>query len=135
MSYGNAPGYGGGYGQQPPPGGGYGGGYGQVPPQGGGGYPQAPPPNHLVWAIITLFCCQIMGIVSIIFAAQVNGKFQQGDYAGALDSSGKAKTFAIIGTILGIVQWIGLIIWFVAIGVAASHTPDYTIPSYTPYSP
>jgi hypothetical protein len=134
MSYGNAPGYGGGYGQQPPPGGGYGGGgYGQQP-QGGGGY-QTPPPNHLVWAIITLFCCQILGIISIVFAAQVNGKFQQGDYAGAVDSSNKARTFAMIGTILGVVQVIGIIIYIIVVGVAVSNAPDYTIPSYTPYSP
>ncbi|MCW2887217.1 MAG: hypothetical protein JWL58_4079 [Streptosporangiaceae bacterium] len=131
MSYGNPPGYGGGYGQQPPPGGGYGGGYGQ--PQGGGGY-QTPPPNHLVWAIITLFCCQILGIVSVIFAAQVNGKFQQGDYAGAVDSSNKAKTFAMIGTILGVVQVIGIIVYIIVVSVAVSNTPGYTIPSYT-YSP
>jgi uncharacterized membrane protein len=135
MSYGNPPGYGGGYGQQPPPGGGYGGGggYGQQP-QGGGGY-QTPPPNHLVWAIITLFCCQILGIVSIIFAAQVNGKFQQGDYAGAVDASNKARTFAMIGTILGVVQVIAIIAYVIAISVAVTHnTPTYDIPS-TLYSP
>jgi hypothetical protein len=132
MSYGNPPGYGGGYGQQPPPGG-YGGGYGQGP-QGAGGY-QPAPPNHLVWAIITLFCCQILGIVSIIFAAQVNGKFQQGDYAGAVDASNKARTFAMIGTILGVVQWIALIGYLITIGVMVTHNaPAYDIP--TPlYSP
>jgi hypothetical protein len=130
MSYGNPPGYGGGYGQQPPPGGGYG-----QQPQGGGGY-QTPPPNHLVWAIITLFCCQILGIVSVIFAAQVNGKFQQGDYAGAVDASNKAKMFAMIGTILGVVQVIGIIIYIIVVGVAvSSNVPEYTIPSITPYSP
>jgi Interferon-induced transmembrane protein len=133
MGYENVPGYGGGYGQAPPPGGGYGGGYGQAP-QGGGGY-QTPPPNHLVWAIITLFCCQILGIVSVIFAAQVNGKFQQGDYAGAVDASNKAKTFAMIGTILGVVQVIGIIIYIVVVGVAVSRTPGYTPPSFAPYSP
>src|SRR5690242_9892722 len=45
-------------------------------PVGGG----TPPPNHLVWSILTtLFCCLPLGIVSIIFAAQVNGKWQAGD--------------------------------------------------------
>jgi cyclophilin family peptidyl-prolyl cis-trans isomerase len=101
MSFGNGPGYG----QQPPP---------------GRGHHQAPPPNHLVWAIVTLFCCQILGIVSIIFAAQVNGKFQQGDHAGAVDASNKAKTFALIGTILGVVQTIGIIVYVVVVAVAAS---------------
>lgn len=69
-------------------------------PVGGG----TPPPNHLVWSILaTLFCCLPLGIVSIIFAAQVNGKWQAGDYAGALDSSQKAKRFAIWAAVLGVI--------------------------------
>jgi predicted secreted protein len=94
---------GGGYGAPPPPpGGGYGGGPGY-----GGGYgaPQgAPPPNYLVWSILTtLFCCLPLGIVSIVYAAQVNGKWAAGDVAGANDSSAKAKRFAIIGAVVGVV--------------------------------
>ena len=30
--------------------------------------------NYLVLAIISLFCCLPLGIVAVIFAAQVNGK-------------------------------------------------------------
>jgi hypothetical protein len=144
MSYGNPPGYGGGYGQQPPPGGGYGGGYGQQPPPGGygqqppygGGYGgQTPPPNHLVWAIISIFLCWPLAIPSIIFASQVNSKFQAGDYAGAVESSGKAKTFALIATILGALSWVFWLLYMVFAVWAVSHTPTYTIPSYTPYSP
>ena len=34
-------------------------------------------PNNLVWAILTtLFCCLPAGIVSIVYAAQVNGRQQ-----------------------------------------------------------
>ena len=68
--------------------------YGQQP----GYYPQqpryagAPVPNYLVPAILaTIFCCMPMGIVSIVYAAQVNSKLMAGDYAGAVDSSNKAK--------------------------------------------
>ncbi len=47
--------------------------------------PQTPPPNYLVFAILaTIFCCQILGIVSIVFAAQVNSKWNAGDIQGAL---------------------------------------------------
>lgn len=54
-------------------------------------------PNHLVWAILsTLFCCLPFGIVSIVFAAQVDGKRMAGDIAGAEDSSRKAKMWAMI---------------------------------------
>ena len=63
----------------------------------------APPPNYLVWAILsTLFCCLPLGIVSIVFAAQVNSKFAAGDLAGAQDSSAKAKQFAIWSAIVGV---------------------------------
>src|SRR5262249_34895680 len=99
MSYGNPPGYGG-YGQQPPGGGGgrpapgggrdggggYGGGYGGAPygaPQQpyGAGYTM-PPPNYLAWAIISIFIFWPLAIPAIIFANQVNQKFQLGDFAG-----------------------------------------------------
>ncbi|MDQ6935373.1 MAG: CD225/dispanin family protein [Actinomycetota bacterium] len=98
--YENAPRPPGGYGSMPPPApGGYPGGGGY-----GGGAQGAPPPNHLVWAILsTLFCCLPLGIASIVFAAQVNGKWAAGDAAGAQDSSKKARQFALWGTIIGVV--------------------------------
>lgn len=98
--------------EAPPP---AGGGYGGMPPAppppgypGGSGYgvgaQGTPPPNHLVWAILsTLFCCLPLGIASIVFAAQVNGKWAAGDVAGAQDSSRKARQFALWGTIIGVV--------------------------------
>jgi hypothetical protein len=56
------------------------------------GYTSSPPPNYLVQAIlVTVFCCLPFGIVSIVYAAQVNGKHQGGDHVGAMESSGKAK--------------------------------------------
>ncbi len=56
---------------------------------------QAPPPNYLVWAILTtIFCCLPFGIISIVFAAQVNSKWIAGDYDGAWNSSRNAKTWA-----------------------------------------
>lgn len=60
--------------------------------------PQAPPPNYLVFAIlVTIFCCQILGIVSIVFAAQVNSKWNAGDFEGAVIASRNAKLWAWIG--------------------------------------
>ena len=62
-------------------------------------------PNYLVPAIISAVCCFPLGIISIIFAAQVNGKVTSGDMAGALDASKKAKLFSIIFIALGVVLW------------------------------
>jgi len=91
----------------------YDGGYPPPPPGGPGGPPPGPmgqapggmtppPPNHLVWAILTtLFCCLPLGIVSIVFSAQVNSKWQMGDVAGAQESAEKAKQFAIWAAVVG----------------------------------
>ena len=75
-------------------------------------------PNHLVFAIlVTVCCCLPFGIPAIVYAAQVNGKLQAGDYAGALDSSSKAKMWCWIAfglglasnLIVGAIQIFGLI--------------------------
>lgn len=59
-------------------------------------------PNHLVWAILaTIFCCVPFGVVSIVFAAQVNGMLAAGDCEGARIASDKAKTWAIVSMSVG----------------------------------
>ncbi len=119
QGYGNAP-YG--SGQQ-----GYGGGqspYGGTPSYGGGpgygGQPVGEVPNYLVWSILTtLLCCLPIGVVAIVFSTQVNSKLQVGDYAGAVEASGKAKLWCMISAGLGVavtVIWILLAI----IGAAAN---------------
>ncbi|BCX11570.1 MAG: hypothetical protein KatS3mg067_0508 [Thermosynechococcus sp.] len=60
-------------------------------------------PNYLVPAILsTLCCCLPVGVIAIIFAAQVDSKLAAGDRAGALDASNKAKLFTWIAVILGL---------------------------------
>lgn len=62
-------------------------------------------PNYLIPAIISALCCFPLGIISIVFAAQVNGKVTAGDMTGALDASKKAKMFSYIFIGLGVVLW------------------------------
>lgn len=58
-----------------------------------GGYEYVP--NNLVWSILTtLFCCLPLGIVSIVYAAQVDGRRAAGDIAGAREASRKAGMWA-----------------------------------------
>ena len=62
-------------------------------------------PNHLVWAILSTICCCIpTGIVSIVYAARVNGLVAAGDFARARQASENAKTWAWVSFGLGIVS-------------------------------
>lgn len=70
---------------------------------------QVPPKTWLVESIlVTIFCCQLLGIISIIFAAGVESKFYRGDFVGAENASRTAKNLVIISVALGIVGMIAL---------------------------
>jgi hypothetical protein len=73
--------------------------------------------NNLVWAILsTLFCCLPLGIVSIVFAAQVNTKLAAGDVVGARESADKAKKWAIYSVIAWVVLVVLYLIFIFALG-------------------
>lgn len=66
--------------------------------QPGNGCPPPPcPDNYLVWAILsTVLCCLPFGIVSIVYAAQVESRYMEGNYDKAMEYSRKAKLWAIV---------------------------------------
>jgi hypothetical protein len=78
---------------------------------------QFQPKNYLVEAILaTIFCCQPFGIISIIYAAQVNSKFAEGNYEGAAKASKNAKNWMIAEIVSGLIVAISTVIFIVAIG-------------------
>jgi len=65
--------------------------------------------NYLVFAILsTVLCCPATGIPAIIYAAQVNGKLQAGDLAGAKTASDNAKMWCWISFGIGLA---GTVLW------------------------
>jgi hypothetical protein len=100
--------------------------YTPPPPQPSGGYtppgvaPGTPIPNYLIQSILVTFCCCMpLGIVAIVFAAQVNSKLAMGDIAGAREASSKAKMFSWIGFGIGIVVMV-LALLINGIGILAA---------------
>lgn len=68
-------------------------------------------PNYLVPAILaTLFCCLPVGVVSIVFATQVNNKVAAGDIQGAMAASKSAKLWLIVSVSLGLLLWVVVIL-------------------------
>ena len=79
----------------------------------------APPDNHMVWAVLaTVLCCLPFGIVAIVYASQVNSKFNAGDYMGAQASARSAKTWCWVSLICGLVATV-IYLGLMAIGAAA----------------
>ena len=67
-----------------------------------------PPPNYMVWAVLTtVFCCLPLGIVSIVYAAQVNSRWYSGDREGARSASKSAQIWVWVtfgaGVIAGLI--------------------------------
>lgn len=90
--------------------------------------PQQPvpekPDSWLAWSILcTIMCCLPLGVVGIVYAAQVDSLWNQGKFAEAMKSAKKAKTFTLIGVISAAVfLLIYFLFWFfaVALGIGAA---------------
>jgi hypothetical protein len=88
--------------------------------------PKEKPANYLILAIITtFFCCQITGVVSIVYAARVNAKWDGGDYAGAEADSKNAKLWGLIGLIGGGILVLSVIVVYGALITAAIANGDF----------
>ena len=78
---------------------------------------QHQPKNYLIESIlVTIFCCLPFGIVGIVFASQVNAKFDAGDYEGAVKTSKEAKKWMNLGLISGLVIGLFYLIYIFALG-------------------
>lgn len=82
--------------------------------------PEPKPKNWLVESILaTIFCCLPFGVAGIVYAAQVNSKYQSGDYAGALQASKEAGKWTKIAFWVGIAVCVAYLIFFLFLGGTA----------------
>lgn len=91
------------------------------------------PDNNMPLAIIGTIiglcspCCigLIVGIVGIVFAAQVNSKYTAGDYDGAQSSAKNARILAFVALGLGVLGLIIAIVQIIAVGGFAAYMEQY----------
>ncbi|MBZ0087514.1 MAG: CD225/dispanin family protein [Thermomonas sp.] len=77
--------------------------------------------NNLIWAILaTLFCCLPLGIVSIIYAAKVDGLVAAGNYAAAQEAADKAKSWALWAAGAFVILMLLYVVFFVVVGMSAA---------------
>jgi len=91
------------------------------------------PDNNMPLAIIGTIiglcspCCigLIVGIVGIVFASQVNSKYQAGDFIGAMSSAKNARILAFIALGLGVLGLIIGVIQIIMAGGFAAYLEQY----------
>jgi len=75
--------------------------------------------------ILGIFGCTVIGIIGLIFALQVNSKWESGDYAGAESSAQVAKIMGIIGLIGFILAALYIVFVVLMFVVAAASATAY----------
>lgn len=94
--------------------------------------PQDKPDNYLVWSILaTLFCCLPFGVVSLVYAMQVDKKWFAGDFAGAVLSADRAKKWVIASAIASAISFLIVLVLFL-MGVFAASNVAPSDPSMLP---
>lgn len=72
------------------------------------------PDNGMVWGILTtIFCCLPFGVYSIVLASKVNNLYNNGCYDEAQRTAQKAKKWAGISAITGVIANIILYVLYV----------------------
>lgn len=65
------------------------------------------PPTNLVWAILSLICCcQVFGIVAVVYAAQVTSLYNSGRYEASRKASNNALNWSIASIAVGFVGYV-----------------------------
>jgi hypothetical protein len=90
------------------------------PPQGHA----TPPPNYLVWSIVSIFLFWPVAIAAIIKSTSVDRLWAEGRADLSYQASKTAKTLNIVALIVGVVVIILAIVLIIAAAAAVSQLPD-----------
>ena len=90
--------------------------------------PQKKPDNHLLKAILsTVLCIPLIGLVAIVYAAQVDSCYSQGFYDEAMEKSRRANAWGNAAIIVGLVIYF---VVFVFLGVMMYYVGDSSYSDY-----
>lgn len=79
------------------------------------------PNNNLVGAILTtIFCCLPLGVVSIIYASQVDSQWYAGNTQAACELARKSRKWMWIGVVSSLCIWILYLLFVVVLGIGAA---------------
>ncbi|CAH1799059.1 unnamed protein product [Owenia fusiformis] len=77
-----------------------------------------PPPDHLVWSIVTtLFCCLCLGIPAIVMSIQSRNYAHDGDMGNARQKSNTARTLNAVGLAIGISSYVAVLVLRFVVGL------------------
>ena len=66
--------------------------------------PEAEAPTNLVWAVIaTVMCCQITGVIAIVYGAMTSSANSAGNYEKARRYSDIAQIWVMVSIVLGLI--------------------------------
>ncbi|XP_074646305.1 proline-rich transmembrane protein 1-like [Tubulanus polymorphus] len=89
-----------------------------------------PPPDHLVWSILMIFCCWPFSIPAIIYSCNVRDASRTGDLPKAESASRNAKCWNIAALVTGLLLNIAWIIYVILVftyfaKIGAKRSDDY----------
>jgi hypothetical protein len=84
--------------------------------------PTSKPARNLGWAFAALVLFWPLSIPAFVHASRVDPAWHAGDRLGALTASQSAKTFGLVGVVVGVVVWILALVWVVVIFAYIDHT-------------
>jgi beta-lactamase regulating signal transducer with metallopeptidase domain len=92
-----------------------------APPQ--QGY-ATPPPNYLVWSIISIFLFWPVAIAAIIKSTSVDRLWAEGRPDLSYQASKTAKTLNLVALIIGVVVIVLVVVLLIVAAAAVSQLPD-----------
>jgi hypothetical protein len=87
-----------------------------------GGEPPGTTTQLVLSILVLLFCCQLLGVISLIFSILAMSKSGEGNFEEAELWVGRARTINIIGIGIWVVLILGLIVFMVFMGGLAAVT-------------